>query len=219
VRRCCVLLLPLLLQAEDPELGRIEIAPPDARLSIDSNRPVDSAAKTLATDYGISISSEDPVSIDAANQRFGLEAHFAVNPQGFLQSVRAALETVVNAANAKLPYTFRLEQDGDDWTFVPVPALLDRHVTIPPGRRRVNEHVKLLTDALSAQTGFHVSCCQGAIAGYPWGMETIDFAAYDEPARSVLRRLIRATPGRHYYLQRCSTVTVPWCFINLKTLH
>lgn len=47
-------------------------------------------------------------------------------------------------------------------------------------------------------------------------METIDFAAYDEPARSVLRRLIRATPGRYRYVQRCSTV-VPGCFINLET--
>jgi hypothetical protein len=72
---------------------------------------------------------------------------------------------VVDAANQQLPYSFRLKQDGADWTFVPVPALLDRHVTIPPGRRRVIEHVRLLTEALSAQTGFDVGCCQGAVAG------------------------------------------------------
>ena len=162
-----------------------------------------------------------------------MEAHFAVNPQGSPEDVRKALEAIVEAANQRFPYSFRLEQDGDDWTFVPsttrdeqgrviqVPALLDRHVTIPPGRRRVNEHVELLTKALSEQTGFRVSCCRDAIGGYPWGMETIDFAAWDETARSVLRRLIRATSGRYYYLERCDPV-VPgrqtWCFINLALL-
>ena len=36
-------------------------------------------------------------------------------------------------------------------------------------------------------------------------------------SRSVLRRLIRVTPGRYYYLQRCSTV-VPGCFISVMAL-
>jgi hypothetical protein len=81
----------------------------------------------------------------------------------------------------------------------------------------VNEHAQLLTNALSAQTGYYVGCCQAMVAGIPWGMETIDFAAHDVPARSVLWRLTRAAPGRHRYVQRCSAV-IPGCFINLETL-
>lgn len=60
MRWFCVLLLPLLLQAED------------ARLSIDSDRPVISAAEILARQYRISVSAEDPVYMDTALQRVQL---------------------------------------------------------------------------------------------------------------------------------------------------
>ncbi|MEO8659622.1 MAG: hypothetical protein ABI693_14210, partial [Bryobacteraceae bacterium] len=76
-------------------------------------------------------------------------------------------------------------------------------------------------DALSAQTGVRVSCCQGDLAGYLWGLEFIAFEAHDEPARTVLRRLVAATPGRYHYLQLCEPVSPgngTWCFINLRTL-
>lgn len=53
------LLLPLLLWTEDT----------DARPSIDSDRPVVSAAETLVKQYRIPVSAEDPVYVVAAIER------------------------------------------------------------------------------------------------------------------------------------------------------
>jgi hypothetical protein len=242
------------LWAQDPELGRIEIGPFDGTLTVDSARPLDSAAKTLARRYGIIVNSEDPeylysgdmkdVTAEVARtMRPGvrvfvprgerLEVSFPVQPDGSPQDVRGMLQAVVDAANVQFPFAYRLEVVGDAYTFVPtktrdvqgrvvtVPALLDRKVTISRGVRSIIEHAKLMTDSLSAETGFHVSCCQGAIAGYPWGMEVVDFEARDEPARSVLTRLMRSVRGRYYYLERCDPISLgreTWCFINVEGL-
>jgi len=84
--------------------------------------------------------------------------------------------------------------------------LLDRPVTIPPGVRRINESAELMANDLSRQTGLRVSCCQGAIGGYPWGMEQMPFSADHEPARSVLLRL-----GLRRWHVGCD---FQFCFIN-----
>ena len=76
-----------------------------------------------------------------------------------------------------------------------------------------------LADALSAQTGLRVSCCQAFVAGIPWGLADTFFEANDEPARSILKRLFTAAainqPDRDYWLQRCDPLPSAWCFINL----
>jgi len=235
-------------------MGRIEPTPSGAKLIVDSPRPVDSAALTLAQRYDLSINSEDPQYRFASDMkdvtatvvrtlrpglrvfipRGGkLEVEFALNSAAAPQNVRQLLEDVVATANRRFPFAYRLIGDGDSLTFVPTatrnaegrimpaPALLDLKVSIQAGTRPVYESAKLMADALSTQTGFHVSCCQAAIAGIPWGMEAVPFEAHDEPARSVLTRLIHATRGRYFYLQRCDPI-VPgrdtWCFINLSPL-
>ena len=242
------------LWAQDPELGRIEIGQYGGTLTVDSGRPFDSAAKTLARRYGILINSEDPeylysndmkdVTAEVARRiRPGmrvfvpnggrLEVRFPVQPDGSPQDVRGMLQAVVDAANAQFPFAYRLEVGRDAYTFVPtttrdvqgrvvsVPALLDRKVTIRPGVRSIIEHAKLMTDSLAVETGFNVNCCQGAIAGYPWGMEKVDFEARDEPGRSVLTRLMRKVKGGYYYLERCDPITPgreTWCFINVEAV-
>jgi len=211
--------------------------------------------KTLAEHYGICVNSEDPLYLFSGDMkdvtdavartkqpglrifvpRGGhLEAHFAVNRDGWPADVRSMLQSVLDAANAQFPFAWRLDEDADCYTFVPTktrdaqghvidsPALLDRKIDIPAGYRRIYEHAELMSKTLSAQTGFRVGCCQGVVAGIPWGMQSIDFEAHDEPARSVLRRLIRATGGRYYYLERCDPA-VPgrqtWCAVNLIGIH
>lgn len=246
------LLATVAVWAQDPELGRVEVSSREAVLTVDSPRPLDSAAKTLAHRYGILINSEDPAysysgdmkDVTAETVRTmrpglrvlvpkggHLEVRFPVTPDGSPQDVRGLLQAVVDAANAQFPFAYRLDVDGDAYTFIPtttrdaqgrvigLPALLDRRITIPPGTRRILEHANLMTDALSAQTGFQISCCQGVAAGYPWGMDTVAFEARDEPARSVLLRLIRSVRGRHYYLVRCDPVSPgrpTGCFINVQ---
>jgi hypothetical protein len=96
---------------------------------------------------------------------------------------------------------------------------MDRRVTIPVGTRSIASTAALMADALSAQTGLRVSCCQGALAGVPWGMATITFEANNEPARNVVMRLIAAAApsqsDRAYWLHRCDPLASAWCFINL----
>ncbi len=97
--------------------------------------------------------------------------------------------------------------------------LLDRRVTIPSGTRSIAASAALTAEALAAQTGMRVFCCQSSVAGIPWGMEELPFEANNEPARSVLLRLIGATArgqaDRMFWLQRCDPEPEGWCFINL----
>jgi hypothetical protein len=238
--------------AQDPELGHIDISSHEAVLTVDSGRPLDSVAKTLAQRYGIIVNSEDAEYLYSGDMKDvtaevvrtmrpglrvfvpkggHLEVRFPVKADGSPQDLRGLLQAVIDAANAQFPFAYRLDVDGDAYTFIPtttrdaqgrvigLPALLDRKITIPLGTRSIIEHARLMTDALSAQTGFHISCCQSVIAGFPWGMDNIAFEARDEPARSVLLRLIRSVRGRYYYLERCDPVSPgrpTWCFINVQ---
>src|SRR5579863_1944391 len=157
-----LILLPLC--AQDPELGRIETSSGQGILTVDAPRPLDSVAKTLAHKYGIVINAEDPVYLFSADMqdvtaavvrtmRPGLrvfvpkggplEVRFAVTPDGSPQDVSALLATAIEAANARYPFAFRLDQQPDSYAFIPTatrdaqgravsaPALLDRKVTIP----------------------------------------------------------------------------------------
>ncbi len=248
------LLTTVAVWAQDPELGHVDITSHDAVLTVDSPRPLDSVAKTLAQRYAIVINSEDAEYLYSGDMKDvtaevvrtmrpglrvfvpkggHLEVHFPVTPDGSPQDFRGLLQAVIDAANAQFPFAYRLDVDGDAYAFIPtttrdaqgrvivLPALLDRKINIALGTRRINEHAKLMTDALSAQTGFQVSCCQVGVAGVPWGMENVAFEARDEPARSVLMRLIRSVRGRYYYLERCDPVSPgrpKWCFINVQGL-
>jgi len=152
----------------------------------------------------------------------------------FTKDMRGLLQGLVDRANEQFPFGYRLDVDVDSFSLVPthtrdllghvveITPLLDRRITIPFGTRTVAETVNLMTAQLSAQTGLHVSCCQGVVAGIPWGMTRADFEAQDEPARSVLRRLIaselQGRPNVYYWLQRCDPLPSQWCFINLMHL-
>ncbi len=236
-------------------MGRIEsIGAGQARLIVNSPRPLDSAAMTLARQYGIMINSEDPAYLYSGDmkdvtdevvrtarpgvrvfipQGGRLDVQFAVKPDGSPQDVPALLEAIVDAANVQFPFAFRLAVGGNAYTFIPtrtrdangrdadVPALLDRKVSIPLATRPLFEHANLMSQSLAAQTGFHVSCCQAFVAGFPWGMEQQLFGADNEPARGFLLRLIRSVKGNWRYFQRCDPVMPgrpAWCFIQVETL-
>lgn len=243
----CVVIL-----AQNPEAGRIERQGDRAVLIVDSPRPLDSAAMTLAEEFGIRLNVEDPpylsqedvldvtakVSRDPHIQHRvlipkggRLEVAFALGTDGLPADPARLFQMLADAANAKFPFRYRLDTDGNWYTLVPtrtrdeqgqaieITPLLDRRVTIPPGVRSIAASANLMAEALSVQTGMRVSCCQGVIAGIPWGMPEVLFEARDEPARSVLKRLIRAAAGTHpidsYWLERCDPLPSRWCFINL----
>jgi hypothetical protein len=243
------------LLAQSPEEGRLERNGDQMTLFVDSPRPLDAGAMTLAVKFRLRISFEDPPymykddikDVTAEVSRTPNSAHrvlipkgghltltFPVRPDGSPRDVTALLRALVDAANAQYPFAFRLEHEGDLFTLIPtrtrdqqgqeiaVIPLLDRRVTIPPGTRSIAVTAHLMADALSAQTGRRVSCCQSHIAGVPWGLTVIGFEAHDEPARSVLKRLIDAELFGHsnpyYWGQSCDPLPSAWCFINLEHL-
>jgi hypothetical protein len=239
--------------AQTPEAARLERNPGDqAVLIADSGRPVDSIATTLAREFGVRLNVEDPpylFSGDIAERELPgasqparvpkggrFEVRFALGPDGRPADLPGLVRAIAYAANAQLPFAYRIDAEGDDWsewfTLVPthtrdalgqsisITPLLDRRVSIPAGTRSIMASAALMAEALSAQTGIHVGCCQAMIAGVPWGLPSIPFEASDEPARSVLKRLIvAASPGRrpwNYWLLRCSPYPAAFCFINLS---
>jgi hypothetical protein len=224
----------------------------EAVLTVEGPRPLDLAAMTIVREFGIPVSCEDPPyvykddvkDVTAAVSRVQnlprrvlipkggrLEVRFALREDGSPEDIRGLLQALVDQADARFPWAYRLDADRGSFTLVPMKTrdaagnvvaatpLMDRRVTIPPGERMVTESAKLMADALSAQTGLRVSCCQGVVAGIPWGTTVAPFEAHDEPARSVLKRLIatesQGRPARYYWLERCDPLPSNWCFINL----
>ena len=173
-----------------------------------------------------------------------VQIRFAVVGDAVPADIHELLLQLANSANKALPYGYRLDAQNGDYVLVPtktrnsagqledVQPLLDRHVSISPDSRPIAEHAKLMADDLSSQTGLHISCCQSMIAGVPWGRTVVPFEAKDEPARDVLRRLIRLeekenaqdAASRHaswhspydHWTVRCDGTGVPWCFIEVR---
>jgi hypothetical protein len=224
--------------AQNPDVARIERQDNSAILSVHTFRPLDAVASELEARFGIAVSAEDPVfqfrgdmmdiSLEVSRlrpgtlvpARWGFEVRFPVQPDGSPQSLRELLAAIVSEANLRSPFAWRLDESGGAFFFVPtrtrdaqgqsiaVTPILDRLVTIPAGVRRIHESAALMAADLSRQTGLRISCCQSVIAGYPWGMEEAMFAANNEPARSVLKRL-----GLNGWHMRCDD---KFCFIEMR---
>ena len=159
-----------------------------------------------------------------------LEVPFAVDTGGAPRDLRALLQAAVDQANARFPFWYRVD-DGAGFTLIPTktrdaqgqvvdrPSLLDSKITLAASTRHIYELGQALADALSAQTGYHVSCCQSHVGGVPWGIQVVAFEAHDESARSVLVRLMSAAGGRTHYFQRCDPVQAglqTGCAINVS---
>jgi hypothetical protein len=221
-----------------------------------SIRVVDSVANTLAQRFGVVVSAEEPqyqFSGDLQDvreadpdwsaqhpkahylvpKRRRIEIRFSVLPDGSPSDVGDLLRQILEKVNGQVPFGYRLDVDGEFFSFVPtttrnadgvvVPAiaLLDKRVTIPLGNRRISESAKLMADSLAAQTGLRVSRCQALVAGIPWGMPVAPFEAHDETARSALERLIllnqqsNKVSSRNYWLLRCDS---GWCSMNVESV-
>ena len=221
----CVIAIPVVIGAQAQEFARVLRTGEQATLSAFGARPVDLAAKKLVDEFGIAINVEDPVYFyrddveDIGATRSGrrllvpkpslLEIPLDIRTDGALSDVRQAVRDLRDTANRQFPFEFRIDTDGNVFTLiatrtrdeqgrsVQLTPLLDLRVTIPLGTRRILEHVNLLTESLQQQAAVRVSCCQAAVVGIPWGSTVVAFEAKDEPARSVLLRLLRTEPGRN----------------------
>lgn len=219
-----------------PEEAKIERHGDSAVLSVHTFRPLEAIADELESEFGIPVSAEDPVfqfrgdMMDISSEvprvrpgtlvpaRWGLQVTFPLKSDGSPKDPHELLTSIVAEANRQSAFGWRLDKAEGVYFFVPTRThdangqsiaatpLLDRLVTIPSGVRRINESAEMMANELSRQTGLHVSCCQGAIGGYPWGMEQMMFSADHEPARSVLLRL-----GLRRWHASCD---LQFCFIN-----
>ena len=134
-------------------------------------------------------SAEHPKAHYLVPKRRRIEIHFPVSSSGTPRDVPDLLRQVFEKSNQQTPFNYRLDIDSTFFTLVPTATrdakgaivqtipLLDRRVSIPLAKRTIAEHGKLLANALSAQTGLTVTCCQNFIAGIPWGLSEVEFGA------------------------------------------
>jgi hypothetical protein len=172
-------------------------------------------------------------------KRHNVEVGFSPVGNPAPNDVSHLLSQVAEAANKEMPYFYRLDAHDDEYVLVPTKIrsssgevedaqpLLDRRVTIPPASRSIAEHARIMADQLSEQTGLNISCCQMLASGVNWGLAEVPFQAENEPARDVLRRLIRLerqensqAPNRHpdydHWAVRCDGTGAPWCSIEVE---
>lgn len=227
-------------------------------LSADSPHPVLTIANTLAQQYGVRISAEEPVDLFAGDRedisisnpqwftqhpgihysvskKRQLEIHFAVKPDGSPTDVEALVSQLVRAANERFAFDYRIDANGEFFAvvptrtrnekgdFVPATSLLDGRITIPPGTRSIAETMNLMTKQLSAQTGREVSWDRGYGTGIPWGQSEIDFEAQNQPARTILEKLIEldeasGSSARHYWIASCDAKSCYIMFLNVRHL-
>jgi hypothetical protein len=259
----CLVAASLAGAAHDPnECASVTVNGNEVTMRAESWDPVNTIGGTLAERYNVRVSVESPVwafpgdteDVAVADPEFSMshgnvhyqvmkrhvvEIQFALNENGRIADVDAALHAVADAANQEMPYSYRLDASDDGYALVPTTTrdshgdmqdatpLLDRKVTIPPGKRSIAKHAQIMADELSRQTGLHVSCCQAFVAGVPWGMAEITFEANNQPAREVLKALMRAEqplnvfpapvhPDYDHWSVRCDGTGAPWCFIEVE---
>ena len=233
-----ILLACLAAAAQKPDTVRVVCEGALCTLSVNTFRALDAVATELHSRFGIPVSAENPIvqfrgdMIDASVEnpklrpgtlvpaRWGFNVSFAIRPDGSLFDHRELLRSMVAAANEHSGFGWRLDDNDGLFSFVATRThdtqgrsveatpLLDRLVTIAPGTRRINESAALMSAELSKQTGLQVSCCESFVAGVRWGMEQMPFAAENEPARVVLRRL-----GMTVWHVRCDASV---CFIDRR---
>jgi hypothetical protein len=264
----CVIALALAAGVQGQEFARVLRNGKQATLSAFGPRPVDLAAEKLVDEFGIALNVEDPVYLyrddieQVGTSRTGtpvfipksslLEMRVDLREDGELRDEQQVVVDLRETASRQLPFEYRVDIDSHVFSLIPfrtrdeqgrsvqLPPLLDRRVTIPRGTRKIFEHVNLLTESLQQQTGVRVNCCQAAVSGIPWGSTVVSFEAKDEPARSVLLRLLRLEPGPNRLVQnegagtfrlvksdpqrehwrwtmRCEPRN-PWCFISVTAI-
>ena len=233
-----------LSSAEDAEFAKVVRNGDTATLRVFGARPVDLAARKLVNDFALAVNVEDPFYMNLQDleevkpprpagsgnrlltpKPSALELRLDLNADGSLRDPRKVVKDLVDTANAKLPFQYRVDTDGTIFTLVATRTrddrgrsvelnpMLDRQVTVPLGTRTILDHVRLLTEALGEQTGFHFDCCDTAAGASGWGTNIISFEAREQMARSVLLQLIRNAPaapqqasresGRYSWKMRC----------------
>lgn len=160
-----------------------------------------------------------------------VELSFAVGPDGQPVDTARLLEEAADQVNQQQPWHYRLQsdlrQDHRFFTFVPtashdesgrleeIPSWLDDRITIPSTTAPVMTIANTLARTLTADTGYHLSCCQAIVMGQLWGSQTIKYEASDQTARLTLEDLMIAAHGPSAFVLRCEPMDKRFCFMNV----
>ena len=244
-------LLPLIVAASsnNPEAGTISVSGSVAILRVESPRPLDSAAVTVAETYHWVINAEDPpyacaddlkdISSSQFRQAYpgrkllipkggALEVSYRVPPNGEPLNPEPVLRQIVSTYNSHFPFRYRVETQGDVYSFVPevgrnsackpvsIARLLDMRMSIPKTATDAQDMFTLLGRALSKTTGLHVSCGFG-IFDNGLAQTPVVVEATGERARDVLLRMTKSIGYRMQWLERSDPTDGVW-MINMQYL-
>jgi hypothetical protein len=212
----------------------------EATLTVFDGRPLDGAAETLAHDYGIPISVEDPLYLwegdlvehhrTSAGKRvlipkpLLLEVSFPVGSDGRPGDVPALLAVLIDRAGVERPFGYRIDIGPGGYTIVPtrmrdangnlVPysSPLDEVVTLPRVNRSIESHAQAVIEAVEARTSIRLGCCT-PIANNFDANTRIDFGVEGESARHALQRLHLLRPWPSLQHMRCMPLERS-CFLN-----
>ncbi len=225
---------------DSAEQVRVERTGEMVRMVADGPRPLHALAEALHEHFQLSVSVEDPVWVfagdlkDASLENPRLRAGVMVPRGGRLEvefkfsearDAASAMMAVLEAANQQLAFQYRLDKDSEQYRLVPVRGrdaqggvtdlvpLLDRVVSVPPGRQTIAEAADRMAQGLAKQTGLMVSCCQSSVAGIPWGMQTVTYGAEQLRARDVLKQLTELAGRPTRWFVRCDR---EFCFIDFR---
>ena len=165
----CWLAIAASASGQTTECAKVTRSGDEVTMIADSIRVVDSIANTLAQRFGVLVNAEEPqyqFSEDLQDMRDAdpdwsaqhpkvhylvpkrrhMEIHFSVLPDGSPSDVNDLMRQVLEKANQQTPFRYRLDADGEFFSFVPTATrdangvvvaampLLDRRVTIPLGQ-------------------------------------------------------------------------------------
>lgn len=161
-----------------------------------------------------------------------IEIVFNVNSDGMPTDLFQLLEDAAQQVNRQQPYAYRVYESGTDahafYSFVPTtthnekgvlettPAYLNQKITVASQTGPIYEIASSMTRAMSAATGQSFDCCQAFVAGHLWGEQAITYQATNQPARTVLEDLMRATGSGESYSALCQPMDKRFCFIAVR---
>lgn len=238
-----VLLFPQPVAAQET-IGRIIRGNAEATVTVFDGRPLERAAQTLAHEFGVRISVEDPLYLwdgdlvdlprsttgqrTAAPKPLLLEASFALDSSGQPANVRSLLASLIERVSLDRPFDYRVDVGPGGYTLVPTrmrnergelePYIspLDTMVTLPQSVRGLALHANAIREVVETRTGYHIACC--TLRANNVDLQTsVDFAVDRESARHALQRLMLLRPQPAVQHMRCQVLTRT-CFVEWTLL-
>jgi hypothetical protein len=215
-----------------------------ATLTVFDSRPLEQAAQTLASEFGLRIAAEDPLYLwkgdlmDIGRAASGLqvfvpkrlliETAFDLGADGQPLDVPALLGSLVAQVSAERPFGYRVDVGPAGCTLVPTRmrnergelvayfSPLDTMVTLPQATRSLAASAYVITEAMKASTGYQIACCTPNVFNFDLQTQ-VNFQVDHQSARHALQRLMLLRPEPLVQHMRCQALTRT-CFVNWESI-